>query len=102
MLQAYLEEFKPEEDVTLHLQTYIFQGGKQAHNPAAVWRKIDRFASLMGFDTEDIAYRDKDIPSIHVMAKEIDTVDLPSLYAACDAFVLPTHGEGKATDLNSA
>ncbi|TMA78579.1 MAG: glycosyltransferase [Deltaproteobacteria bacterium] len=80
LLRAYLDAFRADDDVTLVLRTYAGSG------VSAAPRLRDAIVSL-GHDPErcaDIVLLDAPIP---------DAL-LPALYAACDAYVLPSRGEG--------
>jgi len=80
LLRAYLDAFRAGDDVRLVLRTYAGAGASAAP------RLREAIASL-GHDPErcaDIVLLDASIP---------DAL-LPRLYAACDAYVLPSRGEG--------
>ena len=82
LVEAFLREFQPDEDVTLVLKTMpVF------HGRDTVQRQLHRWIRQLGFipgQTAPIVLDQRVLPS--------DT--MPRLYAACDAFVLPTRGEG--------
>ncbi|CAJ1423177.1 unnamed protein product [Effrenium voratum] len=81
LLKAYFEEFSQEDDVILVLKTQSFHSGddfhqkvlKEIHSAQAGRQPAARYQLL----SEDLALK-----------------DLPRLYRAADAFVLPTRGEG--------
>jgi glycosyltransferase involved in cell wall biosynthesis len=84
LLQAYLREFKPGEDVALILKTY----GRPNAN-------ADMFPRLAYFVERHMGMRLEDAPTILLLAPDfLPAADLPRLYASADAFVLPTRGEG--------
>jgi len=86
LLDAYLEEFSAKEDVALVLKTYEARpGDKECENiirdgiqsiKKMIGKKKDGFPTLLWY---------KDL---------IPEGQMPSLYEACDCFVLPTRGEG--------
>lgn len=82
LVEAFAREFRPHEDVTLVLKTLpVFHGRR------AVRAQLERFLRRIGFapgETAPIVLDQRVLPTGH----------LPGLYAACDAFVLPTRGEG--------
>jgi glycosyltransferase involved in cell wall biosynthesis len=82
LLTAYCTEFKPEEDVALLIKTYKFQNthgtiDEQYH------AFINRFAPPR-----------QALPEVRFIKGVIPGHLLPGLYTACDAYVLPSHGEG--------
>jgi glycosyltransferase involved in cell wall biosynthesis len=89
--------------VKLVLSTYLY-GQLNAHDPVAVQAEISYFVSSLPWDGDrgDLgSIKKKSIdPSlvplskIGVVAAELPTSDMPRLYLAADAFVLPTRGEG--------
>ncbi len=82
LLKAYLSAFSSSDDVCLVLRTYPFSA-----KDAPIRKQIDDFAASLGHDP-------KKIPPIILIDDFVSENDLPSLYAAADAFVLPTRGEG--------
>lgn len=84
LLRAYLNEFSPEEDVTLLLKTY-----------ARPDRSEDLLPRIAYFVERQMGMRLEDSPPIVVFAPGfLTTEEIPRLYASADAFVLPTRGEG--------
>lgn len=81
LLKAYLEEFSADDDVSLVIATK-FHDNKGMDD---IKRDVDAIKKSVG---------EKDYPQILVNMKDMDEAELASLYAACDAFVLPTRGEG--------
>ncbi|HLT58944.1 MAG TPA: glycosyltransferase [Limnochordales bacterium] len=82
LVEAFLREFHPKEDVTLVLKTLpVF------HRPSAVRQQLYRYIRRLGFTPGNTA---PIILDQRVLPREM----LPRLYAASDAFVLPTRGEG--------
>ncbi len=82
LVEAFVREFKRDEDVTLVLKTMpVF------HSRDAVRRQLDRFIRRLGFTPGETA-------PIILDQRVLPSEALPRLYAACDAFVLPTRGEG--------
>ena len=90
LLRAYFEEFDPARDnVLLVLKTSEF------HNNRPVKDDVDDFQKKHSFDMDEKTGRKKKIlPSYYVLSKHIAGTELPSLYAAAHAFVLPSRGEG--------
>jgi glycosyltransferase involved in cell wall biosynthesis len=86
MLSAYLREFSAEDDVCLHLRTYLFsrpdEGGEET-----LWRRIREFGSSLGLG-------DKPWPRIELITQQIGLDALPGLYRAMDCLVAPSRGEG--------
>jgi glycosyltransferase involved in cell wall biosynthesis len=80
LLRAYFEEFAPSEPVELLIKTRPFHSS-------------DDFDDLI----EDLIAEHKlpsERPAVRILDREIEMRELPRLYAAADAFVLPSRGEG--------
>jgi glycosyltransferase involved in cell wall biosynthesis/Flp pilus assembly protein TadD len=82
LLRAYLSAFKPDDDVCLILRTY-----PDRIKTPSIQERIDHFVWQLGYDPERI-------PPIILLEKFVAEKEMPALYAAADAFVLPTRGEG--------
>ena len=84
LLRAYLQEFRPDEDVALILKTYA--------RPDTTANLLPRIAH---FVEREVGLRIEDAPAILVYDPSfLSTADIPRLYASADAFVLPSRGEG--------
>ena len=83
LLKAYLREFSGEDNVALFLLTNAY------HSDGNFGNKVVDFVKEMNFKEGADGY-----PFVYVIDKHIAQVDLPLLYKAADAFVLPTRGEG--------
>ncbi len=83
LLRAYLTEFKPDEDVALILKIYTI------NDPFA-----DPEARLLYFVEREVGLKLEQSPPIILLNGFIPNADMPRLYAAADAFVLPSRGEG--------
>lgn len=80
LLDAYLTEFSLRDDVTLVLKVTGFHA--RQITPA---EEIRRFIAKRGY---------RDLPRFIVIDGKLPERELLSLYASCDAFVLPSRGEG--------
>ena len=80
LLKAYLKAFKQEEDVALVIRSYRGSG-----------REVE---SLIREYIEELGRDVNKIPRISVISEPIPAQNMPSLYKACQAFVLPSRGEG--------
>jgi glycosyltransferase involved in cell wall biosynthesis len=78
LLTAYLTEFRPDEDVCLLIKT--------DGNEAAVRERSESFIR-QHFDPQRL-------PRYEITVSHLQNSMLPGLYTACDAFVLPSRGEG--------
>ncbi len=83
LLKAYLREFKPDEDVTLVL--------KISQNTGML---LDAEAQLTYFIEKEVGLTLEKSPPVILLKGFLSQANMASLYAATDAFVLPTHGEG--------
>jgi glycosyltransferase involved in cell wall biosynthesis len=81
LVRAYATEFRPDEDVTLVIWAQPFY-----RKPADMQADLDRLVhGELGL---------QETPPIHLLAHPCPDSAMPGLYTACDAFVLPTRGEG--------
>lgn len=82
LLDAWARAFGPEDDVRLVLRAYP---GYRKDPPLA--QRIDAHLATLGRSRADCA-------PIVLIERFVSEQDMPRLYAAADAFVLPTRGEG--------
>jgi glycosyltransferase involved in cell wall biosynthesis len=80
LLRAWVEAFDPDDDVALVIKTYGRKGVKPAEVFADYLRSIGR-------DPERI-------PEIVLIEDRLTDAQMRGLYPQCDAFVLPSRGEG--------
>jgi len=83
LLRAYLTEFKPDEDVCLVIKVHKFD------DPGAMLE-----ARLLYFIEKTLHLRLQETPPLLVISGLLPAHDMPRLYNCCDAFVLPSRGEG--------
>ncbi|MEW6447591.1 MAG: glycosyltransferase [Bacillota bacterium] len=84
LLTAYLREFEPGEDVALLLKVYKIACSR----PGTIEEQIALFIrKRLGLSLEKI-------PEVILFKGHIEDKRMPGLYTACDAFVLPSRGEG--------
>ncbi len=83
LVKAYLREFGPGEDVTLIIKTQPVFCGMEA-----IVRSLDAYVrDGLGLNPERAA-------PIVILRDELTPQEMASLYNSCDAFVLPSRGEG--------
>jgi glycosyltransferase involved in cell wall biosynthesis len=83
LLRAYLSEFRADEDVALILKVY------QINDPTS-----DLEAKLTHFIERCIGMRLEDGPPVILLNGYLPQSQMPQLYSAAQAFVLPSRGEG--------
>ncbi|XP_010543622.1 PREDICTED: uncharacterized protein LOC104816472 [Tarenaya hassleriana] len=83
LLKAYIDEFSGNDNVALYLLTNPY------HSDSDFGNKILDFVEESSLEELDQGY-----PRVYVIDTHIAQVDLPRLYKAADAFVLPSRGEG--------
>lgn len=81
LLQAYFEEFSAADPVVLRLKTQAFHSGG------------DLSAKLRSF-VDGLQTARRPLARYSVIARDLPLAELPRLYRAADAFVLPSRGEG--------
>jgi glycosyltransferase involved in cell wall biosynthesis len=79
LLRSYFEEFSADDDVALVIKA----GNTHTKVPPAEF--IATFARSNGYTRT---------PAVEIVEQYLTTEEMISLYLACDAFVLPTRGEG--------
>jgi|GEM_PF-1535481 len=84
LLRAFLEEFKRDEKVTLELKVWSTNG----YSPEAI---REQAAAFVQHEMGDDLLSD---PRILFLQERVSQTELLALYGACDAFVLPSRGEG--------
>ena len=83
LLRAWAAEFRADEDVALVLKTTT------TNQP---WLDVE--SSLLFFLERELGLALENVAPIILFNGMIPRLDFPRLYAAADAFVLPTRGEG--------
>lgn len=83
LIRAYCEEFRASESVILYVKTNTYN----------VDPKSD-LEHVLTEITRDLNLRHDQLPAIKMLDEWIPDTRLPALYAAADAFVLPSRGEG--------
>jgi glycosyltransferase involved in cell wall biosynthesis len=87
LLEAYFNEFSPTDDVVLYIHTYLYLEA-EPRNESRIRQIIvdyakDKFKLSVG-----------QLPSFVVLVDEMKESDMPKLYKAVDAYVMPSRGEG--------
>ncbi len=86
LLAAYLREFSAEDDVCLHLRTYLMNCPDE--DPTEVVEDLIRqYAQMLSLGS-------KPLPRIKILPRQFGVKDLPQLYLAADCLVAPSRGEG--------
>ncbi|MHB8172750.1 MAG: glycosyltransferase [Thermincolia bacterium] len=80
LLRAYLETFDPSEDVSLTIMAYYGKG-------ESVGERVANYITTLGYDLDKI-------PEIIILDERISDELMAALYAAAEAYVLPSRGEG--------
>jgi glycosyltransferase involved in cell wall biosynthesis len=80
LLRAWVEAFDADDDVALIVKTY----GRRGVKPLEVFSE---FLASIGRDVESV-------PEIVLIEDRLTDAQMRGLYAQCDAFVLPSRGEG--------
>jgi len=82
LLRAFFSEFSAEDAVMLIIKTQAF------HSDADFESQVLEYVMEMGSDAK------KPLARYSLVSEDLPLRDLPRLYAAADAFVLPSRGEG--------
>lgn len=86
LLRAYFTEFTAKDNVVLYLHTYLYLDS-DPRNEQRIRYKINDYVRQLGLDS-------KNLPEVAILSNELLEFDMPKLYKAMDAFVLPSRGEG--------
>jgi glycosyltransferase involved in cell wall biosynthesis/tetratricopeptide (TPR) repeat protein len=92
LLRAYVEEFSPDEDVALLLKVYSSSGLSIA----------DIQARAAAFITSQLRRDVERVPDIVFIEDILSTADMPRLFKAADAYVMPSRCEGWGRPLMEA
>jgi glycosyltransferase involved in cell wall biosynthesis len=92
LVRAYLEEFSAREDVCLYLKTGY---GSSTAEGQEDQRLITYILEILGRDPDRI-------PDVVLVNETLSNRQMPSLYCAADAFVLPSRGEAFGRSLMEA
>ncbi|MBC8462006.1 MAG: glycosyltransferase family 4 protein, partial [Deltaproteobacteria bacterium] len=84
LLKAYMEEFSPDEDVCLILRVYPMNN----KDDDIITQDIEEFI------TQEFQHDFDKTPDIIILEDQLPVEQMLQLYAASDAFVLPSRGEG--------
>jgi glycosyltransferase involved in cell wall biosynthesis len=92
LLSAYLDAFTAEDDVALFLRCDLYHetAAETATGTDLVAARIEAFAEAR---RRENGATTKTTPRVYALPRVPET-ELPSAYAAADAFVLPSRGEG--------
>lgn len=82
LLKAYLSEFKKHEDVALVLKVSEF-----SNTFSEIQQEMFQYVRSLGFNPGSV-------PDVLLINHFYNSNQMASLYASCDAFVLPSRGEG--------
>ncbi len=83
LLRAFLTEFQPDEDVALILKVSVYSAPGN-----------DIRAQMRAFITDDLRLDPAHLPPVLLVDGFMPDCEVPRLYTAADAFVLPSRGEG--------
>lgn len=95
LLSAFLQEFSAEEDVSLTLKTW-------PRPPSPPGLAMDLAAELAWFVERIAGQPLEKCATVILLDQALPATLMPALYAAADAFVLPSRGEGRARALLEA
>ena len=88
LLTSWANTFGPQDNVCLVLRTYPMNVTDGAGAQNQIEQQINEFLEV------EMRKRRDDIAPIIVLADQLQEQDMPRLYAAADAYVLPSRGEG--------
>ena len=88
LLKSWATAFGPGDDVSLVLRTYPMNDTDHNNVKQEIEQRVNHFlGSQLKLNRDDVA-------PIIVLADQLHEQDMPRLYAAADAYVLPSRGEG--------
>jgi glycosyltransferase involved in cell wall biosynthesis len=86
LLDAWIDAFSAQDDVTLVIRASI-PGHTESDSAPAIWREIDAYLATRKVHRRSIA-------NIVVLGRALGDDEVPRLYAAADAYVAASSGEG--------
>jgi len=86
LLDAWIDAFSAQDDVTLVFRASI-PGHTESDSAPAIWREIDAHLATRKRNRRSVA-------NIVVLGRALGDDDVPRLYAAADAYVAASSGEG--------
>jgi glycosyltransferase involved in cell wall biosynthesis len=87
LLRAWATAFRPGEDVTLVIRAYPMNEG-HTDGTVEIRNRIDTFLN------DELGLSRTQVAPIVVLGDHVPDADMPSLYAAANAYVAPSRGEG--------
>lgn len=87
LIEAYVAEFGQDEPVSLIIRTFPY-GDADGLNQDAIENKVYNFIK------DKLGKVRNEIPPIHFIKEFIPLEDMPALYRSCNAYVMPSRGEG--------
>ncbi|CUF63681.1 glycosyltransferase, putative [Bodo saltans] len=115
LLWAYFTAFTQADPVELVLKTYLYMDPKPrdigriqtrilgfVRTMLTVRRQQGKDERIIDIDKIDWGWVVANFPKISIVSEEIDAAAMPAFYAAHDAFVLPSRGEGWGLPLQEA
>jgi glycosyltransferase involved in cell wall biosynthesis len=86
LLRSYMEEFSADDNVSL------FIVARALNVPEEVGGKViqEEFQAI----AKSVGKKVEELPHVTLYSDPVPERQMPSVYTACDAFVLPTRGEG--------
>ncbi|MBW2429336.1 MAG: glycosyltransferase, partial [Deltaproteobacteria bacterium] len=88
LLKSWAKAFDPDDNVSLVLRTYPMNVTGSDEAKQKIEDRINNFLKT------ELKIRRQDVAPIIVLAAQLHDSDMPRLYAAVDAYVLPSRGEG--------
>lgn len=83
LIKAYMSEFSSEDKVALYILTNEYHSGRVYEE------EITAYVKRVGLHEPEHGW-----PVVHVNDNHVPQMELPSLFKAANAFVLPSRGEG--------
>ncbi len=88
LLRAWAKAFRSTDNVSLALRTYPVNATDVPDSKQEVERRVNRFLQ------EELGLRRDEVAPIIVLGEQVPEEDMPRLFAAADAYVAPSRGEG--------
>jgi len=96
LLNAYISEFSKTDNVALVILTYIFNESPETQ------RNKDRIMKIFNDHIDGSKIRKPDMPEFIIISDNLSEMQMPSLYKAANAFVIPSRGEGWGLPIQEA
>eukprot|EP01126_Amoeba_proteus_P048485 TRINITY_DN5604_c0_g1_i13.p1 TRINITY_DN5604_c0_g1~~TRINITY_DN5604_c0_g1_i13.p1 ORF type:complete len:308 (-),score=43.57 TRINITY_DN5604_c0_g1_i13:186-1109(-) len=93
LLEAYFQEFSSKDKIFLYLHTYLWDH-PDPRNSTQVQYVIDNWLATIDNPIIQKKWKNGNLPRYAFITNYLPSMEVPGLFRAVDAFILPSRGEG--------